>query len=100
MKSRTRIIAIASALVLAQATWALAQTAPGGPAPNTSQSPTGGLLQSTTPPATQGPGATSSSGTVGQSRRPTQLEDPKQDPVVRETEQEVSRRIKSICKGC
>ena len=103
-------MAIASALFLAQATWAGAQTAPSGsgtagsaatPAPNTNLPPSS-AGQSTPPPTTQGPAGTSSSGTVGQSPRASKLDvdDPKSDPVVQQTEKEVSRRIKSICKGC
>jgi hypothetical protein len=102
MKTLATIIAIASALFLAQAGSVLAQS-PGGPG----QAPPGGTTQSTMPPGNQGPAATSSSGTVGQSGRyaqpqepTTRLKDPKEDPVVRETEQEVSKRIKNICKGC
>jgi hypothetical protein len=124
MKSKTNITAIASALFLAQATCALAQTAPGGtsvppsgsapgvtnpgppaqraapPTASPSQAPSGAAVQSTTPPANTGPAATGSSGTVGRSGRPANLEDPKEDPVVQETEREVSKRIKSICRGC
>jgi hypothetical protein len=115
MKSRTNIIAIAAVLFLSHTTLVLAQTGPGGPgtgggastqpgtAPGTTNPgivPPGGTLQSTTPPATnQGPGATSSSGTVGRSSKASTVEE-KSDPVVEESEREVSRRIKSICKGC
>jgi hypothetical protein len=65
--------------------------------------PSGGGAQSD--PGPRGPGATSSSGTVEQSGlkqpgRDVQLQDPKQDPVVQESEHEVSKRIKNICKGC
>jgi hypothetical protein len=103
----TYIVAIASALFLVQASFALAQLSPSGPgtanpgAPGLtpSQPPSGRAVQSTTP-TNQGPAATSSGGTVGRSGRATRLEDPKEDPVVQETEREVSKRIKNICKGC
>lgn len=108
---KTAAIAVASALLLSQITCAFAQTepsagnSPGGgapspPAASPSPAPLGEAVRSTTPPANQGTAATGSSGTVGQSRRATRLDDPKLDPIVRETEREVSRRIKSICKGC
>ncbi len=109
-------VAVASMLVLAPASWAQAQSPPNGPgtasgaapsAANPNRVPSGGTLQSTTPPVNTGPAATSSSGTVGQSGRFTQpqepstrLLDPKEDPIVQQSEHEVSRRIKSICKGC
>jgi hypothetical protein len=109
-------IAVASMLVLAQASGIQAQSPPSGPgsasggapsAASPNQVPSGGTIQSTTPPVNTGPAATSSSGTVGQSGRSIQpqepsnlLQDPKEDPIVRESEHEVSRRIKSICKGC
>ncbi len=65
-------------------------------------SPSGGAAQSTAPGSTVGTNRTpaSSGTTVGRSGRAAQLKDPKEDPIVRETEQEVSKRIKSICKGC
>jgi hypothetical protein len=71
---------------------------PPPPATTTGQAPSGGTVQSTVPPTP--PGTSASGSTVGQSTRATRLQDPKEDPVVRETEQEVSRRIKSICRGC
>lgn len=104
---------VAISLLLGPALPAAAQSSSGGtgtsgtttgtaPNANPSQSP-GGTAQSG--PGTRGPADTTSSGTVGQSglRQPgrdVQLQDPKQDPIVRESETEVSRRIKSICKGC
>ena len=137
-------VTVASALFLASAGWALAQTTTGGPGtagagnaaaasggvtptqPGTAAGttnpgninvpppdapappPTGATqapppsptVQSTTPPPTRGPAA-AGGGTVGQSGgATTRLRDPKEDPEVRESEEEVSRRIKSICKGC
>ena len=112
MKSKARIkasiIALASALFVSQAGWAFAQSAPGGPgtagggtppAANPDQMPSVGSNQSTTPPGTQGPAAASSSGTVGRSTPASKVEQ-KPDPIVEESEREVSRRIKSICRGC
>jgi hypothetical protein len=79
------------------------QPAPGTTSPpvTTGQSPSGARVQSTTPPpANQAPVAAGGGRTVGQSRAGADLKDPKEDPIVRESEQEVSRRIKNICKGC
>jgi hypothetical protein len=69
------------------------------PLASPNQVPSGGTVQSTRPPGNQGPAATGS-GTVGQSGRAARLQDPKEDPIVQQSEHEVSRRIKSICKGC
>lgn len=71
------------------------------PAANPNQVPSGAtVLQSTTPPpANQGPATASGSGTVGQSRRAVN-EDPQPDRLVEESEREVARRIKNICRGC
>lgn len=108
MKSKASIIALASALFVSQASWAFAQSAPGGPgttgggtppAAKSNQMPSVGSNQATTPPGTQGPAAASSSGTVGRSTQASKVEQ-KPDPIVEESEREVSRRIKSICKGC
>ncbi len=109
-------ITVASMLMVAQASWVQAQSPPSGPgaasgaapsAASPTQVPSGGTVESTTPPINKGPAATSSSGTIGQSGRhiqpqepSTRLQDPKEDPVVQQSEHEVSRRIKSICKGC
>jgi len=71
---------------------------PSAPAANPNQVPSGGSVKSTTPPAGGRPVAPGS--TVGQSGRTPRLQDPKQDPVVQQSEEEVSKRIKNICKGC
>lgn len=136
-------IAAASGIIVAQASWALAQTTTGGPGtagagnaaaasggvtptqpgtgpgttnpgninvppPDAPAPPAAGAtqapppsptVQSTTPPSNRGTAA-AGGGTVGQSGRTTRLQDPKEDPEVRESEEEVSRRINSICKGC
>jgi hypothetical protein len=99
--------AIALALLLSSATLGLAQTSPGAgggtnlpPAASPGQAPSDRTAPATSTPTNPGPGARSSSGTVGQSHGSTRLADPNTDPIVQESEREVSRRIKSICKGC
>jgi hypothetical protein len=78
------------------------QPPPGTSSPpvTTGQSPSGTNVPSTTPPRANQPAAAGGGRTVGQSRGGAELKDPKEDPIVRESEQEVSRRIKNICKGC
>ena len=110
MKSVISIVAVMSALVLVSpvAFGQSSSSTPGG-SPSTANPnpvPSGGMPQSTTPPATQLPAASGggrriapSGQTVGQAGRTSQI-DEKPDPRVEETEREVSRRIKSICKGC
>ena len=68
------------------------------PQASPNQVPSGGTVQSTVPPGNRG--LATGGGTVGQSSRATRLQDPKEDPVVQQSEHEVSRRIKNICKGC
>jgi hypothetical protein len=77
------------------------QPAPGTSLPpvTTGQSPSGARVQSTTPPRTTQAPAAAGGSTVGQSRG-AKLRDPKEDPTVMDSEQEVSKRIKNICKGC
>ena len=87
--------ALFAALLTSPATFAQAP-APTSPPVTTGVSPSGAMVES---PTTQRPPEAPGGRTVGQSRG-TDLQDPKLDPVVRESEQEVSRRIKSICKGC
>jgi hypothetical protein len=110
----TKTACVVAIALLGTATLATAQSSSGtggtsgtttGTAPAASSTQPSGSSTATPGPGTRGPADTTSSGTVGQSglRQPgrdVQLQDPKQDPVVRETEQEVSKRIKSICKGC
>ena len=107
MKSAVSIVAIVSAIVLSPPA-AFGQSGgtvggPGGGAqstqPGNTTNPSGGTVQSTTPPGAQLPAASSGGRTVGQAGRTSTVEE-KPDPRVEETEREVSRRIKSICKGC
>src|SRR5262245_35211161 len=73
------------------------QPPPGTSSPpvTTGQSPSGARDQSTTPPSANRPPAAAGGGrTVGQSRAGADLKDPKEDPTVRESEEEVSKRIK------
>jgi hypothetical protein len=78
------------------------QPAPATPPASAAQPPPPAATAGSTapPPITQRPAAAGGSRTVGQSGRATNLRDPKEDPVIQQTEQEVSKRIKSICKGC
>jgi hypothetical protein len=88
--------ALFAALLTSPATLAQAP-APTPPPVTTGVSPSGARIE---PPNAQRPPEAPGGRTVGQSTRGADLQDPKLDPVVRESEQEVSRRIKSICRGC
>lgn len=74
------------------------------PTASPNQVPSGTTVQSTTPPRTQAPVAGGGGRTVGQSNRADADEideaDPRKSPIVQESEREVSKRIKSICRGC
>jgi hypothetical protein len=99
--------ATAFVLLLTCAPQVFAQNAPPGenrapeagaaPAPaSRSQAPSTGA-ESTSPPA--GAGGLTVGRVPGHTGQVSTVEE-KRDPVVEETEKEVSRRIKSICRGC
>jgi hypothetical protein len=75
------------------------ETAPPPPAANPSQVPStaGTTNQSTTP--TSGTVGMSTGRIPGHTGRVSNVQD-KSDPVVEDTEKEVSKRIKNICRGC
>ena len=104
MKSAASIVAIGSAILLVSLPPAFSQSSGGTGAGGAVGSPGGGMpsggtVQSTTPPGNQLPAASSGGRTVGQAGRASTVEE-KSDPRVEETGREVSRRIRSICRGC